>query len=247
MERSFYRSLDCYAEKHHIVPKCMGGDDKPRNIAILTPEEHYLAHQLLVKIYPKNSKLTYAANMMTVSGKCDRSKNKQFGWLKRELSKNQTGMKNHMFGKEVSKETREKISASSRGKKKQPFTDEHKKNIGLKSKGRRSTLGIPCSIETKEKIRKSLSGRKLSDEHRANLCNRRCSDECKIKLAERNRSEGSKTRKLSDKDIVNIRLRYKNEKTSYRLLAEQYGVTKGSISNIINNRTWTNLTQNYNI
>ena len=64
MERSFERELDCYVEKHHVIPKCMGGDNKSRNIAILTPEEHYVAHLLLVKIYPTNYQLVYAANMM---------------------------------------------------------------------------------------------------------------------------------------------------------------------------------------
>jgi hypothetical protein len=36
-------------EKHHIIPKSMGGSDKKSNIAILTPREHALAHLLLVK------------------------------------------------------------------------------------------------------------------------------------------------------------------------------------------------------
>jgi len=36
-------------EKHHIIPKSMGGSDKKSNIAILTPREHALAHLLLVR------------------------------------------------------------------------------------------------------------------------------------------------------------------------------------------------------
>lgn len=36
-------------EKHHIVPKSLGGTDAKSNIAILTPREHALAHLLLVK------------------------------------------------------------------------------------------------------------------------------------------------------------------------------------------------------
>lgn len=61
MERSKYRIPDGYVEKHHIVPRCLGGKDEVDNIAILTPEEHFLAHQLLVKIYPKSSPLIKAA------------------------------------------------------------------------------------------------------------------------------------------------------------------------------------------
>lgn len=60
------RKLDCYTESHHIIPLCIGGSDTKENLVDLTPEEHYIAHQLLVKIYPDNHKLIFAANMMCV-------------------------------------------------------------------------------------------------------------------------------------------------------------------------------------
>jgi hypothetical protein len=37
-------------ERHHILPRCMGGTEEDANIAILTYEEHFLAHWLLTKI-----------------------------------------------------------------------------------------------------------------------------------------------------------------------------------------------------
>ena len=43
------RELEDYKEKHHIVPRCMGGSNKKENLVYLTAEEHYVAHQLLVK------------------------------------------------------------------------------------------------------------------------------------------------------------------------------------------------------
>ena len=47
MSRAKNRSiLQGYTEKHHIVPVCIGGDNDKENIVKLTPEEHYLAHQL---------------------------------------------------------------------------------------------------------------------------------------------------------------------------------------------------------
>lgn len=84
IERSKNRSLDCYTEKHHIIPKCIGGDDNKNNIAILTPEEHFLAHQLLLKLYPNNPKLVYAAVRMTQHHTSERINNKLYGWLKRK-------------------------------------------------------------------------------------------------------------------------------------------------------------------
>lgn len=53
-----------YTERHHIIPKCMGGDDSAINLTVLTAKEHYLVHYLLTKIYPNNVKLNYAFGMM---------------------------------------------------------------------------------------------------------------------------------------------------------------------------------------
>lgn len=78
--------IDCYVERHHIIPRCMGGNDSPDNIVSLTPEEHFVCHQLLIKMYPDNPKLVYAANMMTVGNKnVHRINNKKYGWLKRKF------------------------------------------------------------------------------------------------------------------------------------------------------------------
>ena len=39
-----------YTEKHHIIPKCLGGDDSLKNLAKLTAREHFIAHWLLTKM-----------------------------------------------------------------------------------------------------------------------------------------------------------------------------------------------------
>lgn len=75
---------DTYYEKHHILPKCMGGGDEPENLVKLTAEEHYLAHQLLVKIYPQVSGLVYAALIMSTHPNGKRNNNKLYGWLRRK-------------------------------------------------------------------------------------------------------------------------------------------------------------------
>ena len=49
-----------YHEKHHIVPKCLGGTDDKENIVTLTFREHYMAHYLLSRIHRKNSGIQYA-------------------------------------------------------------------------------------------------------------------------------------------------------------------------------------------
>lgn len=49
-----------YTEKHHIVPRCIGGTDDSINIIKLTAREHYIAHKLLIKIYPGEPGLVLA-------------------------------------------------------------------------------------------------------------------------------------------------------------------------------------------
>ena len=96
--RAKTRNIDGYFEIHHIIPRCMGGSDSDDNLARLSPEEHYLAHQLLVKIYPENKALINAAVMMIPR----RPSNKLYGWLRRQLSLaksiEQTGEGNSQFG-----------------------------------------------------------------------------------------------------------------------------------------------------
>lgn len=98
IDRAKHRTLCEYTERHHIVPKCLGGDDESTNLVDLTPEEHYVAHQLLAKIYPEHHELVIAARMMTVG----RPSNKLYGWLRKRhrtaMSIAQTGKLNSQYG-----------------------------------------------------------------------------------------------------------------------------------------------------
>lgn len=116
MERSRNRILEGYIEKHHIIPKCLGGTDDKNNLALLTPEEHFLAHQLLVKIYPNSPPLINAAVIMTTHHTKQRTNNKLFGWLRRRSSQYrkewlaENGHPRGMLRKNHSDETKLKIS-----------------------------------------------------------------------------------------------------------------------------------------
>jgi hypothetical protein len=102
IEKALARKLEDYSELHHIIPKCIGGSNEKYNLVELTPEEHYLAHLLLVKIYPSNVKLIFAAHNMSRG----RSTNKLYGWLRRkhalamsiEMKGKKTGKSNSQYG-----------------------------------------------------------------------------------------------------------------------------------------------------
>lgn len=103
IERAKSRSLSGYTESHHIIPRCMGGTDSQDNLVELTAREHYIAHLLLVKIYPNKYTLIKAVNMMCMGHSEHRSANRMYGWLRErfssEMSRSQTGTGNSQFGK----------------------------------------------------------------------------------------------------------------------------------------------------
>jgi len=114
--RKHYDSL-AYFEKHHIIPKCLGGLNSTDNIVKLTPREHFVAHQLLVKIYPESKRLVYAAFLMTKSSsKHNRVNNRLYGWLKESLSISIRGQNNPMYGRTHTLEARKKISEATKGR-----------------------------------------------------------------------------------------------------------------------------------
>lgn len=82
IQRARHRAVVGYVEWHHVLPRCLGGDDSKDNLVPLTGREHYVAHQLLVKLYPGNLPLVRAANMMHVSPTGGRENNRTYGWLR---------------------------------------------------------------------------------------------------------------------------------------------------------------------
>lgn len=47
------RDITGYTEKHHIIPKSLGGSNKKENLVKLTAREHFVCHCILVNIVVK--------------------------------------------------------------------------------------------------------------------------------------------------------------------------------------------------
>ena len=69
IERAKNREINCYVEKHHIVPKCLGGENNKENIVKLRAKEHFIIHRLLIRMYPDEYRLVYALFSMCMRGK----------------------------------------------------------------------------------------------------------------------------------------------------------------------------------
>ena len=49
-----------YHERHHIIPKCLGGLDEKDNLIDLFAKEHFIAHKMLAEENPENDGLVFA-------------------------------------------------------------------------------------------------------------------------------------------------------------------------------------------
>jgi len=115
-----------YYEAHHIIPKCMGGEGKTTqwrthpNIVLLTAEEHFNVHKLLVDIYPDNSDLIYAywlflngTNSKNHKGNqyynIDAKEYERIRILQAELSKNRIGENHPLFNTKMSEDAKKKM------------------------------------------------------------------------------------------------------------------------------------------
>ena len=103
IQRAKEREIYVYTEKHHIIPRCLGGTDDSENLVRLTGREHFIAHLLLSKIHPKSYGLIKAIVMMCRASKNqNRSMNRVYGWVREKFSESmsisQSGERNSQFG-----------------------------------------------------------------------------------------------------------------------------------------------------
>lgn len=167
INRARGRILNSYVESHHIIPKCVGGTNAKSNLVDLTPEEHYVAHQLLVKIYHNEQKLVYALRMMCMAGNGKvKRRNKEYAWVRKIWRKTSSESQVGKPRKPHTEESKRKISeiqigrpSGMRGK---HHTEERNKSLSEKMKGKRTTLktreGQINSEEHRRKISESKKG-----------------------------------------------------------------------------------------
>lgn len=133
INRARNRVLPGYTERHHVVPRCVGGTDEKQNIVSLTAEEHFVAHQLLIKIYPGTPAISYAVVRMAAKS----NNNKIYGWIRRKCAE-ATSKTKHFLGRKHSPETIAKIVAKIKGRKN---TQETKRQMSLSAMGNKRAKG----------------------------------------------------------------------------------------------------------
>ena len=153
-----------YVEKHHIIPKSLGGNNSKDNIALLTSKQHYICHLLLIKMTEgKNkSKMLMAAWAMGTLHASNHQRHKMnsrtFNKLREDALTNPDRIKNlqeknkkennPFYGRTQTDEAKQKMRQAKKGK----YTgkDNH-------------FFGKEHSVEVKERISASKKGKTLSE------------------------------------------------------------------------------------
>lgn len=188
------RTTTGYTEKHHIIPRSLGGSDAADNIVVLTAREHLLCHLLLCKMTagPARYKMIRAYTLM--SGQTKQT-TRIYASLREEYalmqSQNMQGEGNSMYGRKHSKESIVKMKENRKyknmgednpmyGRKHseetiQKIREARSKQDNTYLKGRKITWadkisktlkGRKPTAERNEKVSKALTGRTRSKQER---------------------------------------------------------------------------------
>ena len=137
--RAQKRINSAYTEKHHIIPKSLGGSDQDANLVKLTAREHFICHRLLCKMVSGKQKqsMVYALWKMTMRNKKQKRyipNSRIYDNVKKLLSDSKKGVKLSEKHKQsmrvpkgpMSSEEKQKRSDANKGKLK---TEETKKKM----------------------------------------------------------------------------------------------------------------------
>jgi hypothetical protein len=217
VERATNRDVLGYVEKHHIIPKCLGGDNKKSNIVSLTAKEHYICHKLLCEIYPNESKLKYAF------------------WRMCNVANNEYQERNYKVSAKVYSRIKDEISSIT-SKRTKNYSVEMRKLIGekvsKKLKGRPSGKKGISKPEHSEWMKENnpFRGKTHSEEHIQKL--REVNSEPKSEEHKNNISKNSPNNKQC---VI--------EGITYRSVAEasrQLGISENTVRGRVKNKNFKN-------
>lgn len=162
--------LPAYYEKHHIIPRSLGGEDDEQNLVALTAREHFVCHKLLVKITEgKNrAKMSYGLwQMAQINQNQQRIKisSREYNRIreslsearavlwdddkKAERSKKYSGEGNPFYGKKHTEESKQKQREKMTGR---PVAPEVLARRESRAGENNTFYGKKHSAETKRKI-----------------------------------------------------------------------------------------------
>lgn len=200
---------DGYTERHHVVPRSMGGLEQKSNLVVLTAREHFLAHYLLAKI---NGGSQWYAVMIFKAGNHRVVNSRLYEIAK---TKHALWMSNKFKGQKLSEAHKSKIAKSLLGNTRTLGTissNETRNKISKSLFGNTYNLGKTASAETKIKMSEARSGEKH------HYFGKVRSEEVKLKLSRA--LSGRKTKPWSDE----VKAKMRSSALAYSARSKQAGI-----------------------
>jgi len=227
-------------EKHHLVPKSLGGSNDPENILRIPARWHYHLHFCLWKCFSGKMGIAFS-NMTYTRGFQEKLNAKQYELMQKDfhdyMSEINIGEKNPFYGKTHNEEVRKKISENIKQayiddpllakrladkRRGRPLSEEHK----AKLRGYQPWLGKHHSEETKEKI--SKKNKKYYENHHPPNYGEPRSEEVKEKLREANLG------KKQSQETIDKRLKSRGGKFKVKVICIETGEIFESIQFLAN-------------
>lgn len=188
INRAKSRVINGYKERHHIIPKSLGGSNSKANLVDLTPREHFICHLLLTKMTEgkERKSMIFALNALSnlENNYQMRYKSRAYDFSRKLFASAQSsimsGSGNPMFGKTHSDESKKKMSDSHKGNRPwnagKVLSESHREKISKSVSGEKNFMfGKSHSEESKNKISNKNKGHSYnkglpkSEEHKQKI------------------------------------------------------------------------------
>ena len=205
-------------ERHHILPRSLGGDNSPSNLVDLTPREHLAVHCMLARFTEGEAfyKMLHASQFMMRTKRMRKLRRwREYDRVRRELAA--LGMSDEARrkigdvhrGKRMSAESRRKMSEAQKHIMSDPEARRRRSEAGkraladpeIRRKMSEASKGRPKSIETRRRLSEANKGKPKSAEHRRKLSEANKGKSRPFSAEHRRNLSKAQKRRLEDPEI----------------------------------------------
>ncbi len=152
IDKARVTSISTYTEKHHIIPRSLGGSDTKENLVALTARQHFVCHLLLTKMTTGIAKRKMLSSVfyLTGKGKADRNNriksSRLYENLRKQLSKFVSEQKQGCTQPPRSDIAKQRYSESKTGKNNPNYKGNYITPWGIYESSRLASKACPSNI-----------------------------------------------------------------------------------------------------